>query len=105
LNVLYHRAVEDYLFELIETLYKEEYFGFYESAIEYVNWLKFEIELSIDNCPKKKASEYFNRFKENLSYISLNKNSNTTWYVFFLCDNNAYYIYYIGNNHNIGQYL
>lgn len=32
MRVLYHQSVKDSLFELIEVLYNEEYFGFYKSA-------------------------------------------------------------------------
>jgi hypothetical protein len=105
MRVLYHQSVEDSLLELIEILYLKEYFGFYDSALNYVVELKNEIELSIDNLPKKKAPKYFNKFKENLSYITINKNKNTSWYVFFLSDKTTHYIYYIGNNHSCGQYL
>lgn len=105
MKVLFHKAVEDYLFELIETLYQEEYFGFYESAMEYAAWLKSNIEASIHRYPKKPAPPYFSKYKEGLFYVSYKKNANTTWYVFFTYDSTAYYIYYIGNNHTCSQYL
>lgn len=54
MRVLYHQSVKDSLFELIEVLYNEEYFGFYKSAINYMTELKTEIELSIASLPIKK---------------------------------------------------
>lgn len=36
MRVLYHQSVEDSLLELIEILYLKEYFGFYDSALNYV---------------------------------------------------------------------
>ncbi|GAB6119679.1 hypothetical protein [Dysgonomonas termitidis] len=105
MRVLYHQSVEDSLFELVEILYNEEYFGFYESALNYVIELRDEIEASIENLPKKKAPGYFNKYKENLSYITINKNKNTSWYIFFLSGDAACYIYHIGNNHTCAQYL
>lgn len=65
MRVLYHQSVEDSLFEIIEELYVKEYFGFYESALKYVTELRNDIELSIDNLPKRKAPEYFNKFEKD----------------------------------------
>jgi hypothetical protein len=55
--------------------------------------------------PAKKAPKFFNKYGEDLSYICIKKNSNTSWYVFFNFEDDIYYIRYIGNNHILAQYI
>lgn len=105
MRVLYHQSVENTLFELIEVLYNEKYFGFYQAAINYVTELRTEIESSIVNLPKKKAPVYFDKYRNNLFYVAINKNKNTQWYVFFDQIEDDYFIYLIANNHTISQHL
>lgn len=46
MKILFLPEVEDYLYELIEILYSKEYFGFKESAINYVVELENDIRTS-----------------------------------------------------------
>lgn len=103
--VQFHKDVEDYLVELIEVLYEREYFGFKESAIQYVRELIFEIRNTISKKTKKVAPKYFSKYGENLFYTNFRKNKTTSWYVFFNIENTVYTIYYIGNNHSVSHYL
>ena len=38
-------------------------------------------------------------------YITYQRNSNTTWYIFFSVIGDTYFIKYITNNHVSGQYI
>ena len=105
MTIVYHNLVADYLNELVDILYEKEYFGFKETAYDYVDWIFEQIELSLHRKLKKRAPEYFNRYAKDLYYVSYKRNSNTTWYVFFKKQESTYRIFYIGNNHNCSQYL
>ena len=105
MKVLYDKDVEKYLNELIEILYNKGYFGFKESAYQYVDSLIDDIEATIAITPHKNAPEYFSKYGSELFYAIFPKNRNTTWYVFFNIKNGMYLIRYICNNHIISQYL
>ena len=105
MKVLMTKEVNDYLVELISTLYKEDYFGFEDSAVEYVLTLYDDIKLSLPHKLKKKAPAYFDKYGEELYYAIYKKNRNTQWYVFFQYENEVYLVRYIGNNHSIAQFL
>jgi len=105
MKVVYHKNVSEYLNELVDVLYNKEYFGFKESAYDYVDWIFEQIESSINRKVKKPAPEYFNKYSTGLSYVVYKRNSNTSWYVFFQKQEDTYYIFYIGNNHSCTQYL
>jgi hypothetical protein len=59
MSVIFSPEVEDYLFELTEILYQKEYFGFKNSAIQYIESLILEIRDHLPTCPKRIAPEYF----------------------------------------------
>jgi hypothetical protein len=105
MNVIYHKQVVNYLNELVDTLYEQNYFGFKESAYNYVNWILNRIENNIAISPHKKAPEYFSKYGKNLYYINIKKNSQTTWYVFFNHETDLFHVHYISNNHMIAKYL
>ena len=109
MKVLFLPEVEDYLYELIDILYKKEYFGFKESAVKYVTDLENDIKTNLPNKVKRPAPQFFNRYGKRLLYATFQKNKSTQWYVFFnIYENKEEYIYlvrYISNNHVIAQYL
>ena len=105
MRVVYHKEVTSYLNELVDILYEQEYFGFKESAYDYVDWIFEQIEDSIDRKVKKPAPKPFERYGLGLSYVSYRRNANTTWYVFFRRQEDTFLIFYIGNNHNCSQFL
>lgn len=80
--------------DLIDVLFLEEYFGFKQSAIEYVNDIENFI-YTIPNikhkiCKSKKYGTYYCKYK---------RNHQTTWYIIFDKENDFYLIKYITNNH------
>ena len=109
MTVLFLPEVEDYLYELIEILYHKEYFGFKESAINYVTDLKNDIKTDLANKVKRPAPRFFNKYGKKMLYATFRKSKATQWYVFFnIYEHNGELIYlvrYIGNNHVITQYL
>lgn len=105
MTIIYNKHVTNYLNNLVDLLYKQDYFGMKDSAYNYVDWLFERIEKDIHTRPAKKAPEYFSKYGKNLSYLSIKKNMQTTWYVFFNHEDDLFYIRYISNNHMIGQYL
>ena len=105
MKVIYHKQVVVYLNELVDVLFEQNYFGFKESARDYVDWILDRIEDNIAVSPSKPAPKYFSKYGKNLFYISLKRNSQTTWYVFFNREADLFQVCLISNNHLIVQYL
>lgn len=108
MKILFLPEVEDYLFELIEILYDKEYFGFKESAVNYVVELENDIRTNLPAKIKRPAPPYFDRYGKKMLYAVFEKNKATQWYVFF----NVYQeqdgqmvvlIRFISNNHRTAQ--
>lgn len=109
MKVLFLPEIRMYFQELQDILFEKEYFGFEESAVQYVRDLIFDIEATLPERVSKIAPPYFNRYGKELRYASFRKNRNTQWYVFFnkYRENGEviYLVRYISNNHMIAQYL
>ena len=109
MKVLFLPEVEDYLYELTEILYQKEYFGFKESAVEYVTDLENDIRTNLPNKVKRPAPLIFDKYGKKLLYSTFQKNKTTQWYVFFNIyeskEELIYLVRYISNNHVIAQYL
>lgn len=102
--------VREYFRELGEILYKENYFGFEDSATQYAVDLFDDIEDTLPTRAKKPAPAYFNRYGAGMFYAVFKKNKRTQWYVFFniYADNNGdvlYLVRYMSNNHMVTQLL
>ena len=97
INIIISHKVVDFLDDLSKVLYKKEYFGFIESADEYVLKIYDDIDKNIFlNFHKKSPQKllYLGKY-----YIFYNSNKRTTWYVFFEKSANNYLITGILNNH------
>jgi len=109
MRVLFLPEVLEYFNELTTILYEKEYFGFEESAVQYVDDLLAEIQTTISNRHKKVAPSYFDRYGVDMSYIAIKKNKNTQWYIFFTVyqynEDAVYLVRHISNNHVVAQYL
>jgi hypothetical protein len=86
--------LENKLYNLVFTLHSKEYFGFIESAFDYVDKI---IEF-IQSIPSQKYKPTYNK-KFGAYYISYKANSNTTWYIIFDKQENRYFVNEITNNH------
>ncbi|MFC6097036.1 hypothetical protein ACFPVY_10310 [Flavobacterium qiangtangense] len=98
IEVIFTPSVISYLDDLVKILYKKEYFGFIESAEDYV----FQI---YDSVPENlKANNYKPSPKElkhfGSKYIFYKANSRTFWYIFFENKNEKYIITGILNSHS-----
>jgi hypothetical protein len=109
MKVLFLPEVRSYFEELSIILYQKEYFGFFESALQYADELFSEIEYSLPNRPKKIAPKYFEKYGKGLFYATFKRNKNTSWYVFFNTyytkEETVFFVRYVSNNHVIAQYL
>ena len=103
MNVAFHPLVINYLDQLAFDLYKKEYFGFYETACEYIDKIVDDISNNIHLKPHKKAPRHFTKHGRNMYYITYQSNRQTTWYIFFNVNDNRYLIRYITNNHVSGH--
>ena len=105
MNVAFHPHVIDFLEQLTFELYEKGYFGFYDSACEYVDRMIDDISSNIHIKLCKKAPLHFNKFGKNMFYTSYQPNDQTTWYIFFNVNDERYLIRYITNNHVSGHLL
>ena len=99
MNVLISNEASNYLDDLIEILYKKEYFGYIESAEIYVLNIYDFIYQNIEGFPAKKAPSELQNFGSN--YIFFKSNSRTTWFIFFEKKQDNYLVTNIINNHCI----
>lgn len=109
MKVLFLPEVRQYFQELEEILFEKEYFGFEESAVQYVRELILDIENTLPVRISKIAPPYFGRYGKGMHYAMFRKSKTTQWYVFFTKyqDNGEtiYLVRYISNNHVIAKYL
>ena len=109
MKVLFLPEVRKYFEELSVILYQKEYFGFFESALQYADELFSEIENNLPNSSKKVAPQYFEKYGKCIFYATFKRNRNTSWYIFFNIyhtrGETVFFVRYISNNHVIAQYL
>lgn len=97
IKVVFTPQVIDFLDNLVQILYKDEYFGFIESAEDYVSKI-------YDTIPDIIKLDIYKTTPQKLKYLGSNyifykSNNRTTWFVFFEKQNNNYLITSILNNH------
>ena len=98
IKVIFTPEVISYLDDLVKILYKKEYFGFIESAEEYVSEM-YDLapeELKLENY--KIAPKELKHLGSN--YIFYKANSRTIWYIFFENKDEKYIITGITNSHS-----
>ena len=96
--VQYIPEVENYLDNLIEILFYKEYFGFIESANNYVDRIIDFIDFNIAKIPSKISPKQL--LNLGSKYILYKANSTTTWYIFFEKSDDRYLVTFITNNHS-----
>ena len=95
-KIIFENAILNYFDNLVFTLFENEYFGFPESAQNYVDNIVNFIISEIVNFPHKKTPQALQYLGS--SYIFYKSNNRTTWYVFFEKRNQNYLITGILNN-------
>jgi len=94
MRVVFAPEVEEDLYGLIKILVEKEYLGTYPFAISYVEELIADIQQNIHSKLKKKAPAFFERYGKDMYYITYQRNSNTTWYIFFSVIGDTYGEFY-----------
>lgn len=109
MKVLFLPEVRFYFRELMDILFEKEYFGFEDSAIQYVRDLVQEIEKELPCKPARPAPRYFDKYVKHMFYASFRKSRQTVWYVFYtkyrLKGETVYLVRFMSNNHLVAQYL
>lgn len=95
--MVYIPDVEFYLNDLADILFQKEYFGFSESAKDYVDRITHYVEENIELHPAKNTPHELSHYGEK--YIVYKANDKTSWYIFFSQEESFYFIQYITNNH------
>ncbi|MEN2488107.1 hypothetical protein AAYQ05_09955 [Flavobacterium sp. B11] len=98
IEVIFTPLVISYLDNLVLVLYRKEYFGFIESAEEYVDGIYDAVPEKIRKSPHKKTPKSLQYL--GLNYIFYKPNARTTWYIFFEKSNQNYLITGILNNYS-----
>jgi hypothetical protein len=104
IKIFYKPEVENYINDLVFILYKEEYFGFLQSSLDYKDKIIDFIEENISTIPSKNTP--IPLISLGSKYITYKANQRTSWYIFFENEDDVYLITYITNSHSkIFQYL
>ncbi len=109
MRVIILPEVDDYFADLVEILYRKEYFGFQASARGYVTELLDAIRDTLPMRVHRAAPRRFDRYGAGMQYATFRRNRATTWYVFFTKYDDGgeivYLIHHIENNHTAAQYM
>lgn len=97
MSVFFSKDVIAYLEELVQTLYDKEYFGFLDSANNYVDKIIDEVEATIHLKRHHLTPKPLQRYGKY--FIKITNNKTTTWYVFFDKKETNCLVKYITNNH------
>lgn len=97
IEIIFPPNVIDFLDGLVRILYKKEYFGFIETAEEYVSKIYDFVQDNITFSTHKVTPKKLKYLGSN--YIFYKSNNRTTWYIFFEKRNQNYLITGIINNH------
>ncbi|UUF16273.1 MULTISPECIES: hypothetical protein [Flavobacterium] len=96
-KIIFEKAVLEYFDNLVYSVFKEEYFGFHESAQNYIDKIVDFIISSTSTFPPKKTPKSLQYLGSN--YIFYKSNARTTWYIFFEKRDRNYIITGITNNY------
>jgi hypothetical protein len=96
-EIIINENVHDFLEELVYKLYKKEYFGFVDSAYEYVDKIYDFIYNELPNAQHKETPKEL--LRHGKYYVKCSANKRTAWYVFFNKKEGRILVKYITNNH------
>ncbi|MDR1602302.1 MAG: hypothetical protein LBS42_07740 [Tannerella sp.] len=103
--VIFHPSVVEYLDTLGKQLFDNEYFGYRENAVQYIQRMVDYIASHIHLQAAIPAPEYFEKYGSHLKYITYHSTKRTTWYIFFQHPDHRFLIRHITNNHVEGQHI
>lgn len=96
--IIYLPEVKIYFNHLMDVLFENEYFGFMDSAEEYVLNIRYFIENNIGTYSTKNTPAELIQHGEK--YLVYKANNQTSWYIFFSQIEQTYFIKFIANNHS-----
>ncbi len=96
-EIVISKTVKLFLSDVVDTLYDNEYFGFEDDALKYVEKIYSFIYNELPNIQYKKTPKRLLKYGVHYSVYRVNKR--TAWYVFFNKKDNRYIIKHITNNH------
>lgn len=94
-KIIVSNLVKEKLDELIKILYKEEYFGFKQSAEDYVHNI-IEFIYAVPTLRRKNTKD----INYGTFYCTYKHSYNTSWYITFDVEDETYLIKNIANNHS-----
>ncbi|HNW90034.1 MAG TPA: hypothetical protein PKN48_10245 [Bacteroidales bacterium] len=97
MKIVYNKEVTVFFNDLIDILFEQEYFSYYDSSKKYVLKLKSEIQKTIHIKQRHNTPQSLIKHGKHYKKFSISKR--TTWVVFYTLKNGTYYINYITNNH------
>ena len=97
IKIVFTPNVIDYLDVLVRILYKKEYFGYIETAEEYVLKIYDSVPENIKWNVHKPTPQRLQYLGSN--YIFYKSNAKTTWFIFFEKRDTVFLITGIINNH------
>lgn len=98
-KIIFENSVLEYFDNLFFALFEDEYFGFPESAQNYIDKIVGFVVSSISSFPHRKIPKSLQYL--GLNYIFYKPNARTTWYVFFEKRDQSYLITAIINNNSL----
>lgn len=96
-KIIFSDFINHQLEQLVVVLHKQDYFGYIENAMEYVDKIYDFVYNDIQFFPHKKTPTQLKHFGSN--YIFYKSNPRTTWYIFFEKDKDNFLITGILNYH------
>ncbi len=109
MRVLATPEVRQYLKELSQILYANDYFSYLDYAERYVEELFHDITTYLPTRLHRAAPPHFDRYGRGMYYASFRRNHDTVWYVFFTKYNDngltVYLVRHIENNHTAARYM
>lgn len=97
-KIIFENSVLEYFDNLVFALFEDEYFGFPESAQNYIDKIVGFIISNISTFPHKKTPASIQYL--GLNYVFYKANARTTWYIFFEKRDQNYLITTIINNNS-----
>lgn len=96
--IVYKDRFENEIDKLLEVLFVNEYFGFEDSALNYVEKIYNFIKNNISKPISKNSPVAYQKFGKK--FIKYKANNNTSWYIFFDQKEHRFLINHITNNHS-----
>lgn len=96
--IVYKGRFENEMDKLLEVLFLKEYFGFEESALEYVQKIYDFIKSNISKPISRNSPTAYQKLGKK--YIKYKANHQTYWYIFFDQKDHRFLINHIMNNHS-----